>query len=137
MTSRQDSAFAKRLKNESFEVVDFAMNYKSPLEDYDEETHEQKYSSPRAMKSDSQTKVKLMDKGKHQDNDAPKKEATPEWVLALMSLVKRLEQKVDNTMDEVDEVDALKKKETAIQELQPVIKSEKSGDEKDVDLSEN
>ena len=86
------------------------------------------------MKSDSQTKVKLMDKGKHQDNDAPKKEATPEWVINLMSSVKRLEQKVDNTMDEVD---ALKKKETAKQELQPVIKSEKSGDEKDVVLSEN
>ena len=82
------------------------------------------------MKSDSQTKVKLMDKGKHQDNDAPKKEATPEWVINLMSSVKRLEQKVDNTMDEVDEVDALKKKETAIQELQPVIKLEKSEDEK-------
>ena len=47
-----------------------------------------------------------------------------------MSSVKRLEQKVDNTMDEVDEVDALKKKETAIQELQPVIKLEKSEDEK-------
>jgi len=51
-----------------------------------------------------------------------------------MSSVKRLEQKVDNTMDEVD---ALKKKETTKQELQPVIKSEKSGDEKDVDLIEN
>ena len=37
----------------------------------------------------------------------------------------------------MDEVDALKKKETAKQELQPVIKLEKSGDEKDVDLSEN
>ena len=86
------------------------------------------------MKSDSQTKVKLMDKGKHQDNEAPKKEATPEWVIHLMSSVKRLEQKVDNTMDEVD---ALKKKETAKQELQPVIKSEKSGDERDVDVSEN
>ncbi len=33
------------------------------------------------MKSDSQTKAKLMDKGKHQDNNAPKKEATPEWVI--------------------------------------------------------
>jgi hypothetical protein len=31
----------------------------------------------------------------------------------------------------------LKKKETAKQELQPVIKSEKCGDEKDVDVSEN
>ncbi len=37
----------------------------------------------------------------------------------------------------MDEVDALKEKETAKQELQPVIKSEKSGNEKDVDLSEN
>jgi hypothetical protein len=86
------------------------------------------------MKSDSKTKVKLMDKGNYQDIDAPKKEATPEWVIYLMSSVKRLEQKVDNTMDEVD---ALKKKETTKQELQPIIKMEKSGDEKDVDLSEN
>ena len=46
MTSRQDSASIKRLKNESFEVVDFTVNYESPLEDYNEETHEQKYSSP-------------------------------------------------------------------------------------------
>ena len=52
-----------------------------------------------------------------------------------MSLVKRLEQKVDDTMDEVE---VLKKKETAKQrELQPVIKSEKSGDEKVVELVEN
>jgi hypothetical protein len=65
---------------------------------------------------------------------APKKEATPQWVINLMSSVKRLEQKVDNTMDEVD---ALKKKETAKQELQTVIKSEKSGDENNVDLTEN
>jgi len=107
MTSRQDSGSAKRLKNELFEVVDYTVNYESPLEDFDEETHEKQYSSPQAMKSDSQTK--LMDKGKHLDNDAPKKEATPEWVINLMSSVKRLEQKVDNTMDEVD---ALKKKET-------------------------
>jgi len=134
MTSRQDSASIKRLKNESFEVVDFTVNYESPLEDYNEETHEQKYSSPQAMKSDSQIKVKVMDKGKHQDINTPKKEATPEWVINLMSSVKRLEQKVDNTMDEVD---TLKKKETAKQELQTVIKSEKSGDENNVDLTEN
>ncbi len=82
------------------------------------------------MKSDSQTKVNL----KCQDIDAPKKEATPEWVIHLMSSVKRLEQKVDNTMDEVD---ALKKKETAKQEKQTVIKSEKSEDENNVDLTEN
>jgi hypothetical protein len=37
----------------------------------------------------------------------------------------------------MDEVDTLKKKETAQQELQPVIKSEKSGDEQDVDLVGN
>jgi len=37
----------------------------------------------------------------------------------------------------LDEEDALKKKETTKQKLQPVIKSEKSGDEKDVDVSEN
>ena len=134
MTSRQESASAKRLKNESFEVVDFTVDYESPLEDFDEETHEKQYSSPRAMKSDSQTKVKVMDKGKQQDNDTPKKEATPEWVLTLMSLVKRLEQKVDNTMDEVD---ALKKKETAKHEIQAFIKSEKNEDEINVDLTEN
>jgi hypothetical protein len=52
-----------------------------------------------------------------------------------MSSVKRLEQKVDNTMDEVE---VLKKNETAKeQELQPVIKSEKSGDEEDVELVDN
>jgi hypothetical protein len=95
------------------------LNCDSPLEDFKEETHEKQYSSPWAMKSDSQTKVKVMDKGKQQDNDALKKETTPEWVLTLMSLVKRLEQKIDNTMDEVE---VLKKKETAKQqELQPVI----------------
>jgi hypothetical protein len=37
----------------------------------------------------------------------------------------------------MDEVDALKKKETTKQELQTVIKSEKSGDEINVDLNEN
>jgi hypothetical protein len=129
MTSRQDSASAKRLKNDS-DYVDFTVDYKSPPEDFGETTHEKQYSSPRAMKSDSQTKVKL----KHQDIDAPKKEATPEWVIHLMSSVKRLEQKLDNTMDEVD---ALKKKETAKQELQTVIKSEKNEDENNVDLTEN
>jgi len=138
MTSRQDSGSAKRLSNEPnkpFEVEDFTFNYNSPLEDFEEETHEKQYSSPQAMKRDAQTKVKVMDKRKQQDNDTPKKEATPEWALALMSLVKRLEEKVDNTMDEVE---VLKKKETAKQqELQPVIKSEKSGDEKDVELVEN
>jgi len=123
------------LKNKSFEVEDFTLNYDSPLEDFEEETHEKQYSSPRAMKSDSQTKVKVMDKGKQQDNDTPKKEATPEWVLALMSSVKRLEEKVDNTMDEVE---VLKKKETTKQqELQPVIKLEKSGDEQDDEVGEN
>ena len=51
-----------------------------------------------------------------------------------MSSVKQLEQKVDNTMDEVD---ALKKKETAKHEVQAFIKSEKSEDEINVDLTEN
>ena len=52
-----------------------------------------------------------------------------------MSSVKRLEQKVDNTMDEVE---LLKKIETTTeQELQPVIKSEKSGDEEDVEFVDN
>jgi hypothetical protein len=116
------------LKNESFEVEDFTLNYDSPLEDFKKESHGKQYSSPRAMKSDSQTK-------KQQDNDAPKKEATPEWVLTFMSSVKRLEQKVDNTMGEVE---VLKKIETTTeQELQPVIKSEKSGDEEDVEFVDN
>jgi hypothetical protein len=110
--------------------MDFSVDYESPPEDFGDTTHEQKYSSPQAMKSDSQTIVKL----KHQYLNAPKKEATPEWVINLMSSVKRLEQKVDNTMDEVD---TLKKKETAKQELQTVIKSEKSGDDNNVDLTEN
>jgi hypothetical protein len=55
MTSRQDSGSAKRLKNEPnkpFEVEDFTLNYDSPLEDFEEETHEKQYSSPWAMKSD-------------------------------------------------------------------------------------
>jgi outer membrane murein-binding lipoprotein Lpp len=131
MTSRQDYSSAKRLKNDLFDYVDFTVDYKSPSEDFSEKTHEKQYSSPQAMKSDSQSKVKL----KHQDIiNAPKKEATPEWVINLMSSVKQLEQKVDNTMDEVD---ALKKKETAKQELQTIIKSEKSEDENNVDLTEN
>ena len=92
MTSRQDSGSAKRFKNKSFEVQDFTLNCNSPLEDFDKESLGKQYSSPQAMKSDSQTKVKVMDKGKQQDNDAPKKEATPEWVSTLMSLVKILEQ---------------------------------------------
>jgi hypothetical protein len=131
MTSRQDSATAKKSKNDSFEYVDFSVNYESPPEDFGDTTDEkQRYSSPRAMKSDSQSKVKLKD----QDFGAPKKETTPEWVLHLMSSVKRLEQKVDNTMDEVD---ALKKKETAKHEIQALIKSEKSENEINVDLTEN
>jgi hypothetical protein len=52
-----------------------------------------------------------------------------------MSMVKRLEEKVDNTMDEVE---VLKKKETTKQqELQPVMKLEKSGDEQDDEVGEN
>ena len=37
----------------------------------------------------------------------------------------------------MDEVDALKKKETAKHEMQTVIKSEKMEDENNVDLTEN
>jgi hypothetical protein len=119
------------MKNDSFEYVDFSVDYESPPEDFGETTDEKQwYSSPRAMKSDSQSKVKL----KPQDFDAPKKEATPEWVVNLMSSVKRLEQKVDNTMDEED---AFKKKETTKHEIQAIIKSEKSEDEINVDLTEN
>jgi len=110
MTSRQDSASAKRLKND-LDYVNFTVD--SP-EDFGETTHEKQYSSPRAMKSDSQTKVKL----KHQDIDVPKKEATPEWVIHLMSSVKRLEQKVDNTMNEVD---ALKKRKPQNKKYRPLL----------------
>ena len=46
MTSRQDSGSAKRLKNETFDVEDFTLNYDSSLEDFEEETHEKQYSSP-------------------------------------------------------------------------------------------
>ena len=131
MTSRQESASAKRSKNDSFDNVDLSVNYESPPEDFGDTTDEkQRYSSPRAMKSGSQSMVQLKD----QDFGAPKKEATPEWVLHLMSSVKRLEQKVDNTMDEVD---ALKKRETAKHEIQALIKSEKSENEVNVDLTEN
>jgi hypothetical protein len=84
MASRQDYASTKRLKNESFEYMDITIDYESPPEDIGEITHEKQYSSPRAMKSDYQTKVKL----KHQDIDEPKKEAMPEWVINLMSSVK-------------------------------------------------
>jgi hypothetical protein len=56
------------------------LNCDSPLEDFDKESLGKQYSSPRAMKSDSQTKVKVMDKGKQQDKDAPKNESTPERV---------------------------------------------------------
>ncbi len=60
MTSRQDSWSAMRLKNEPFDVEDFTLNHDSPLEDFEEETHEKQYSSPQAIKSDSQTKVKII-----------------------------------------------------------------------------
>jgi KaiC/GvpD/RAD55 family RecA-like ATPase len=83
------------------------LNYNSPLEEFDEETHGKVFSSPWAMKSSSRIKVKVMDKGKQQVKDAHKKESTPQWAFTLMSSVKRLEQKVDSTMDEVD---VLKKK---------------------------
>jgi len=52
-----------------------------------------------------------------------------------MSSLKRIEQKVDNFLDEVE---VLNKKEMAKeQDLQPVIQSEKSGDEEDVELVDN
>jgi hypothetical protein len=52
-----------------------------------------------------------------------------------MSSVQTLKYKVDNTMEEVE---VLKEKETAKQqELQPVIKSEKSGDEQYDEVGEN
>jgi hypothetical protein len=38
MTSRQDSGFAKRLKNKPFEDVDFTLNDHYSLEDFEEES---------------------------------------------------------------------------------------------------
>jgi hypothetical protein len=43
MASRQDYASTKRLKNESFEYMDFTLDYKSPPEDFGEITHEKQY----------------------------------------------------------------------------------------------
>jgi hypothetical protein len=40
MTSRQDSASAKRSKNDSFVCVDFSVNYESPPEDFGDTTDE-------------------------------------------------------------------------------------------------
>jgi len=40
VTSRQDFASAKRLKNDSFEYMDFSVDYESPPEDFGEKTHE-------------------------------------------------------------------------------------------------
>ena len=45
MTSRQDSASAERLKNDS-DYVDFTVDYESPPEEFGETTHEKQYSSP-------------------------------------------------------------------------------------------
>ena len=110
MTSRQDSGSAKRSQNETFEVQDFILNYDSPLEEFDEESHCKQYSSPRVMKSDSQIK----DKGKHHVKEDLKKESPPDWVLTLISSVKRLEQKIDITSNEVE---LLKKDTTKEQEI--------------------
>jgi hypothetical protein len=48
-------------------------------------------------------------KGEQQVQKGHKKEAGPDWMLDLITSVKRLEQKVDSTMDEVE---VLKKKDT-------------------------
>jgi hypothetical protein len=76
MDSTQESGSAKRSKNETVKVEDFTLNYDSPLEEFDEESHCKKYSSPRVMKSDSQIK----DKGKHHVKEELKKESPPDWV---------------------------------------------------------
>ena len=127
MASRQESGSAKRSKNEIVDIEDFSLNYDSPLEDFDEESHGKKYSSPWVVKSDSQIK----DKGKHHVKEDLKKESPPDWVLTLISSVKRLEQKVDITSNEVE----LLQKDTAKeQEMQTVVKTEKNGDEEDVEF---
>ena len=110
MDSTQESGSAKRSKNETVKVEDFTLNYDSPLEEFDEESHCKKYSSPRVMKSDSQIK----DKGKHHVKEELKKESPPDWVLTLISSVKRLEQKIDITSNEVE---LLKKDTTKEQEI--------------------
>jgi len=128
MASRQESGSAKRSKNETVKVEDFDLNYDSPLEEFDVESDGKQYSSPRVLKIDSQIK----DKGKHHvKGNLKKKESPPDWVLTLISSVKRLEQKVDNTSNEVE----LLKKDTAKdQEKETVVKSENMGMKRMVNL---
>ena len=127
MASRQESGSRKRSKNETVEVEDFDLNYNTPFEEFDEESYGKQYSSPGVLKIDSQIK----DKGKHHVKEDLKKESPPDWVLTLMSSAKRLEQKVDITSNEVE----LLQKDTAKeQEMQTVVKTEKNGDEEDVEF---
>jgi len=46
MASRQESGSAKRSKNEIVDIEDFSLNYDSPLEEFDEESPDKKYSKP-------------------------------------------------------------------------------------------
>jgi len=46
MASRQESGSAKRSKNEMVDIEDFGLNYDSPLEEFDEESPDKKYSKP-------------------------------------------------------------------------------------------
>ncbi len=118
MASRQESGSAKRSKKEPVNVEDFDLNYDSPREEFDEERDGKQYSSPRVLKIDSQIK----DKEKHHVKENLKKESPPDWVLILISSVKGLEQKVDNTSNEVE---LLKKDTLKEQEKETVVKSEK------------
>jgi hypothetical protein len=72
------------------------LNYDTPLEEFDEESYGKQYSSPGVLKIDS----KIKDKGKHHVKENLKEESPPDWVLTLISSVKRLDQKVDNTSNE-------------------------------------
>jgi len=125
MASRQESGSAKRSKKELVDAEDFELNYDSPLEEFVEECDGKQYSSPGVLKIDSQIK----DKGNIMSRKTLKR--SHHWVLTLISSVKRLEQKVDNTSNEVE----LLKKDTAKeQEKETVVKSEKNGDEEDVEF---
>ena len=75
---------------------------------------------------DSESKAK----GKQQVKQQHEKQAPPDWVLDLMMSVKRLEQKVDSTMNEV-EVLKNNKDIAKEHEIQDVVKPERGDDEED------
>jgi hypothetical protein len=46
--------------------------------------------------------TEFKDKGKHEVKEQNKNEGPPGWCAEFMQMVKRIEQKVDTTMEEVD-----------------------------------